>query len=154
MKLLAALVAALLVAGCGVRASGTIPGGPAPKVSAAGTPFFFVRDGKVSLVLRLGAVPSSPLDALKVLVAGPDSKERAAGLSTEIPWNVTPIAVDLRDSYTVSIRIADADLSDLAGEQLTCTAIANLRPGQSNVSSAVLLIGDQRRDSSCPVLTS
>jgi hypothetical protein len=154
MKLLSALVAVLLVAGCGVRASGTIPGGPAPKVSAAGIALFFVSGGNVSLVMReWTAALASPTDAVSLLAAGPNPTERAAGLTTEVSQKITSVEVDLADSNTVAIRIpiAPGDLSSLAVEQLACTAIANLGPGQSDVYTAVVIGGGQQRSSNCSV---
>ncbi|WP_163509186.1 hypothetical protein [Fodinicola acaciae] len=152
MKILSILLAVLLVAGCGVRASGTIPGGPAPNVSAVGIALFFVSNGKVSLVLRPGPEPPLP-EILNTLGAGPNAFERAAGFSTAIPAKAAPITVMMDESSVdVHISMAPSALSELAVEQLACTALANqptVAPG-----GEVRLAGDgQRIDISCPQIS-
>lgn len=152
MKILTALVAVLLVAGCGVRASGTIAGGPAPKVSLAGTPLFFVSNGKVSMVLR----PTPPLSApesLNLLAAGPNAAERAAGFGTELPAKLRPpFMVYNSEEYVITVRISlnPQDLSELAAEQIVCTIEAS-RTSRSG-SQFVIDGPNNRREASCPLL--
>jgi hypothetical protein len=133
----AALVAAvLLVAGCGVRPSGVILGGPAPTVASAAQ-LYLVFGGRITPVLR----PNPPsADALTLLAAGPTTAERNQGYTTEVPVG---IALDATGS-TVAVSVDVTTLSPNAFDQIVCTA----SPGSTPV--VVTGGGQSRGPRSCP----
>lgn len=124
MKSVLLLLLLLALTACGVRPSGTIPGGPAPREEIApGTALFLLDGTTLTRVIR----PAGTTPPLELLAAGPTSEELAEGLTTEIPPSAAPITMAMSaDGVTVRISSALKDLSSLAQAQLVCTAI----PGQ------------------------
>ncbi|GAA2425360.1 hypothetical protein GCM10010191_42070 [Actinomadura vinacea] len=84
-----ATVLAFGAAGCGVRPTGVVRAGPAPRAAAdpSNNVIYLIRNGKLSPVARPG-VPGLPEFVLNQLVQGPTEAERRAGLRSEIPGNV------------------------------------------------------------------
>jgi hypothetical protein len=148
-------VAALLLAGCGIRETDVIEaGGPAnvPYVSDYAVQsllFFRLPHGELVPVVRaLGSYeganyqprPASPEKVLTALLGGPTKKEKAVGLSTALP-PVTGGSVRLRGSagavgpgdgpgsvggdVTLSLPLPLAPLDATAVRQLICTAAYN-----------------------------
>jgi hypothetical protein len=131
------LVIVLLVAGCGVRPSSVVEGGPAPTV-AAGATLFLVSGGHVTPVLR--PKPDSS-DLLALLAAGPTAVERDQGYTSEVPAGVALSAAASEVSVSVDVR----SLSALAVDQIVCTAAPDSTP--------VTLVGGgaSRGPQVCPV---
>ncbi|MFK0115387.1 hypothetical protein [Streptomyces sp. NPDC090994] len=137
------LGAACPLTACGIPATGVIEAGapasgvrkpvtaatrpttPVPETSAAAVPLYFVRNGTLVPVIRTAAVPADPASAVSLLFQGPDSEERALGLTTELPRAVAMPAVRT-DGATVAIGLpaGATALSDTAVAQLACTAAA------------------------------
>ncbi|MFF0869740.1 hypothetical protein ACFYUV_48855 [Nonomuraea sp. NPDC003560] len=126
-----ALAAGLLalVAGCGVRPSDVIAVGQPPKGTVALTTtiiLYLVKDGRLSAVTRPSARPLFRTERLALLAAGPIEKERALGLSTEVPPEADPflVTVKARDRMVLTPSAPGGDLSPLAVQQIVCTAAA------------------------------
>ncbi|TDC30702.1 hypothetical protein E1211_23745 [Micromonospora sp. 15K316] len=122
--LLVALSVLALVAGCGVRPSAVITGGPAPVGPAHGTGLFFVTKRGLTLVLR-PEVPSGSIDdALALLFAGPDPVEQLQGYRSEIPPDVRARTVTVTGAWGTTVRIKGdvGTLPDAAVDQIVCTA--------------------------------
>ncbi|HEX6340349.1 hypothetical protein [Umezawaea sp.] len=133
MKRAAALAAVLLVAGCGVRPSGVIVGGPAP-TAAAVISVYFVSGGRVAPVPRPGSA-----SALAQLAVGPTTAEREQGYATEVPAGAV---LDAAGS-TVTVSVDVTSLSANAVDQIVCTTAAG---------SVTLVGGGQSRGPlACPV---
>ncbi|MEV3987059.1 hypothetical protein [Nonomuraea sp. NPDC049758] len=126
-----ALAAGLLalVAGCGVRPSDVIGVGEPPKGAVALTTtiiLYLVKDGRLSAVTRPSARPLFRTERLALLAAGPTEKERALGLSTEVPPEADPflVTVKARGRMVLTPSAPGGDLSPLAVQQIVCTAAA------------------------------
>jgi hypothetical protein len=139
------LVVALL-AGCGVRPSAVITGGPAPTAAVGGVRIYLISDGEPMLVLR-GGKPVAPTDVLSMLAAGPTDTERARGLSSEVPGELVPAKVGFEpDGTVVSVGTDVRTLSVLGVVQIVCTVQA-----MSTTAPVTLISGGQRRGPlSCP----
>lgn len=121
--LLVPLLIALLGAGCGVRPSGVIRGGPAPTAPVEGANLYFVADSSLRLVRRSTRQHLSPTQTLALLQDGPDREERAANLTSEIPTGLDPVTVSIDASGNVGV-VVSADvttLSAMAIDQIVCT---------------------------------
>ncbi|MEV0002708.1 GerMN domain-containing protein [Micromonospora sp. NPDC050980] len=140
-RLVPALLAVVLLAGCGVPVDdeprlvreppGRFPTTPAGTPTAdpdgrAGEPFCFVRDGGLAVVKRrVDGLPG--VDAhLQHLLAGPDSAERRSGLATALPGTVAVAGATLAGSVaTVDVREAGQDVGRndevLAFGQIVCS---------------------------------
>jgi hypothetical protein len=67
----------------------------------------------------------TPVEAVTLLAAGPDTQEKAQGLRTEVPTNVTPMNVTTNASGTIlDVAIDPNSLSIMAISQLVCTALS------------------------------
>src|SRR5262245_23209562 len=97
---------ALLTAGCGVRPTGVITGGPAPTGRAfarpgepappgpaRSAPLYFLADSSLTPVLRHTRQSLSPTQTLTLLQQGPDADELAASLTSDVPTGLDPISV-------------------------------------------------------------
>jgi hypothetical protein len=137
---LIAVLTAVLAAGCGIRPSGVITGGPAPAVPVVdgppapwGTTLYFLADSSLRRVLRPTRQLLSPTQALTLLQDGPDGAERPTGLTSEVPTGLDPVSVTTDASGDVDVVVA-ADvttLSDTAVDQIVCTvreALATAAP--------------------------
>jgi hypothetical protein len=134
-----AIIAVLLVVSCGVRPSGVIRGGQAPTGTVAGAQVYLVRNARVTSVTRLGSLPA---EALALLAAGPTRDEEANGITTELPSGLTLTALD----GTVTVSADVSQLSELAVEQIVCTASVT-----GGFSPVTLVGGGQTRGpAKCP----
>lgn len=119
-------VAVVVLAGCGVRPSAVIPGGPAPSGAVVSGPpggeaLYFVLAGQPTAARR-DVAPTDPAGLLRLLAAGPDDAERAAGLTTEVPGNAAPLSVAVDASgVTVALGLDVLALSTMATQQIACT---------------------------------
>jgi hypothetical protein len=127
---LIAVLTAVLAAGCGVRPSGVITGGPAPVVPAVDGPpapwgavLYFLADSALRKVLRPTRQRLSPAQALALLQDGPVGDERAANLTTEVPTGLDPVSVTTAASGDVDVVVSVdvSTLSDTAVDQIVCT---------------------------------
>jgi hypothetical protein len=131
--LAAGLVSLVAMAGCGVRPSGVITGGNPP--SGAVEPnttitLYLVKNGRLSAVSRPGPAPSHA-DTLALLAAGPNPREQALGLTTDVPHGSGPFSVTAKSAghLVVTVSTPAGELSTLAVGQIVCTATAMLSPG-------------------------
>ncbi|MFJ2740275.1 hypothetical protein ACIO3O_11455 [Streptomyces sp. NPDC087440] len=159
----AGALAALLLAGCGIRETDVIEaGGPATVDSYAqhgvdALLFFRQPSGELAPVLRpMGRLGSSaehfepqPAAADKILtalIAGPNRTERAAGFTSALPAARTPDRFSVAgpgsgagegpraDDITVSLPFGVDELDPTGVRQLICTAAyGEEREGRSNV---------------------
>jgi hypothetical protein len=114
---------AVLVAGCGVRPSGVITGGPAPTEQVRGPVLYFLADSSLTPVLRPARQPLWPTQVLALLQHGPNSDERAANLTSEVPTGLDPVTVTSDPSGNVHV-VVSADVTTLpalAVDQIVCT---------------------------------
>ncbi|GGT00275.1 hypothetical protein ACFFV7_31600 [Nonomuraea spiralis] len=140
-RLLAAgLVPLAVLTGCGVRPSGVITGGAPPKgavVPTSTVTLFLVKNGRVSAVTRLGG-RLSQADRLTLLAAGATDRERAHGLTTDVPPEAGPFSVssDPAGQLVVTLATPAGELSTLAVEQIVCTASVPAPEGPVRVTVA------------------
>ncbi|MFD7712013.1 hypothetical protein [Streptomyces sp. NPDC059786] len=168
----------LALTACGIPETGVVeagePGtGVVPAITAA-TPateapadatvkivLYFVRDGSLVPVTHVVPGPADPARAVQLLFYGPSARERADGLTTDLPGaDAAPTL--LTDGATVTVRLPEAvgELSETGIDQLACTAAAarlrqdpDLGPVQVQVTvrqSGGRLAG--RSSDSCPGL--
>ncbi|WP_395576308.1 hypothetical protein [Streptomyces sp. BK79] len=145
---LALLLGALLIplAACGIPATGVVEAGepasgvlepgtatPSPAESAAvpvaTVPLYFVADGTVVAVSREVPGATDLGSTVLMLLKGPDGRERARGLTTELPASAAAPTVRT-DGAAVVVQLprGAGSLSDTAVDQLACTvAVARLR---------------------------
>lgn len=133
------LAVSVSLAGCGVRPSGAIKGVPAPDGDVEGTVLFLLSGGRPTAVVRPSTVAASPIEALKMLAAGPNDQERVQGLTSEVPQDAVPADVSVGSAgATVTLSINASGLSTVAIEQIACTVAPEV---------PVIVVGNgQRRD--------
>jgi hypothetical protein len=136
--LAAGLVPLVAVAGCGVRPSDVIPAGDPPSGAVAptwATRLYLVQNGRLSQVQRPGP-PLSPADTLTLLAAGPSSRERKRGLTTEVPPEAGPFSVTVEPAGHVRVTLSTpvSALSALAIDQIVCTTAATAPQGPGQVT--------------------
>ncbi|MGH3243392.1 MAG: hypothetical protein ACRDNL_23645 [Spirillospora sp.] len=134
-RTLLALVALLIVAGCGIRPTGIIDAGEPPSANgaAADITVYLARGGKLWPVRRPG-VPGQPYLAIEQLAVRPTEQERAAGLHTEVghalhAYTVTAASelLDTRSTLVVganAVKARPSPWSPIAVAQIACTAQA------------------------------
>ncbi|MGW7051291.1 hypothetical protein [Streptomyces sp. NPDC054887] len=134
VRALALASASLLLAGCGIRASEVVEaGGPAVADVAKddGMLLFFVGpDGSSIPVVRfIDSTPAAvPTDKrLAALLNGPTPEEHAAGITTGLPTDRTPVTVEpvagggKRARVRVTVGFAVRSLDAASVRQLVCT---------------------------------
>jgi hypothetical protein len=157
IALLTALLTAVVSAGCGVRPSGVITGGPAPtkqmvdgRAPAWGSTLYFVAGSALAPVVRPTRQRLPPAQVLALLQDGPDGDERAAALTSEVPAGLAPVAVTADAAGNVEVLVA-ADvtaLSATAVDQIVCTVRDALpTPAAVTVSSGTASRGPR----TCPL---
>jgi hypothetical protein len=130
------VLVAVLSAGCGVRPSGVISGGPAPSGPALvrpgalpptrpadGVALYFLADSSLTPVLRQTRQRLSATQTLALLQDGPTSDDRAANLTSEVPTGLDPVTVAIDASGNVEV-VVTADVTTLsatAADQIVCT---------------------------------
>ncbi|MGH3875844.1 MAG: GerMN domain-containing protein [Actinophytocola sp.] len=131
---LIAVLGVVLTAGCGVRPTGVITGGPAPTGHAFGRPaappgrgegaaLYLLADSALTPVLRPTRRPVSLTQTLELLQDGPNVDERAANLTSEVPAGLDPVTVttDASGDVTVLVSADVRTLSTAAVDQIVCT---------------------------------
>lgn len=117
------VLVAALGAGCGVRPSGVITGGPAPTAQAEGATLYLLDDSSLRIVRRATRQHLSPTQTLALLQGGPDHEELAANLTSDVPAGLDPVSVTTDASGDVHVLVsADVTtLSTAAVDQIVCT---------------------------------
>ena len=154
---------AVLGAGCGVRPSGVITGGPAPTVAVdrpglpappappgEGAVLYFVANSSLTPVLRPTRTHLSLKQTLALLLDGPDGDERAANLTSEVPTGLGPVtvAVDASGNVDVVVSADVTTLSTTAVDQIVCT----VRDAMPTAAPITLTSGATAREPrTCPV---
>ncbi|WP_238013642.1 hypothetical protein KZZ52_54725 [Dactylosporangium sp. AC04546] len=119
-----AVLAATLLTGCGVRPSGVITGGPAPRASGGWVRLYFLKDGTLTPVLRRADPGTRPAQTLGLLLAGPAADERADGYTTDVPADLGPVGVQAGElAATVTVAGDPVALSATAAGQIACTVV-------------------------------
>ncbi|MEV0404630.1 hypothetical protein [Actinoallomurus sp. NPDC050550] len=123
-----ALGAALCaLAGCGVRPTGVVNAGEAPKATATSLPHaqvYFLLDGRPTPVTRTVA-PWDTQAVFDALLAGPTAQERERGLRTELTPDMTIRVIGSRAVFVESTAFAKQAMPGYF--QVYCTAL--LLPG-------------------------
>lgn len=140
------VLTAVLAAGCGVRPSGVITGGPAPTGQAEGATLYLIADSSLRMVRRATRQHLSPTQTLALLQRGPEDDERAADLTSEVPAGLDPVAVttDAAGNVDVVVSTDVTTLSPAAVDQIVCTvrdALSTTAP--VTVTSAAATRGPQ-----------
>jgi hypothetical protein len=114
---------AVLTAGCGVRPSGVITGGPAPTAPAEGVSLYFLANSALVRVHRPTPQHLSPTQAVALLQGGPSGDDGFANLTSEVPTRLDPVTVTTDASGNVDVVVtADVTtLSTTAVDQIVCT---------------------------------
>ncbi|MEU6789244.1 GerMN domain-containing protein [Nonomuraea angiospora] len=145
--LAAGLLTLATMTGCGVQPSDAIPAGPPPSGPIAPplkVTLYLVKNGRLSMVARPG-YRLSPADTLALLAAGPTPREKARGLTTDVPPQAVPFSMT---PSQVTLSTPAGDLSALAIDQIVCTAAA-LAP-ETPVQITVVGAGQDLGPRSCP----
>jgi hypothetical protein len=155
--LVALMVFALPVTGCGIRASDVVEVGDPATVDVAGrqgTLLYFISSSSPGTLLPVirqidiptetassgtGDLKGSSGKALVLLFAGPSRTERDAGMATELPQNHVGLSMAVtRNGVLVRLDGPVTGLSGLAQQQLICTAAHS---GVPDPGAAVTLSG-------------
>jgi hypothetical protein len=140
----------VLTAGCGVRPSGVITGGPAPTEQVRGIRLYFLANSSLTPVIRPMRQPLWPTQILALLQQGPSGDERAANVTSEVPLGLDPVAVTTDASGNVDV-VVSADvttLSSTAVDQIVCT----VRDALSTTAPITLTSGAATRGpQTCPL---
>ncbi|GIF48320.1 hypothetical protein DFJ67_3394 [Asanoa ferruginea] len=144
---MAALLVTFVLAGCGVRPSEVISGGPAPANTISGVRLYLISDGQPTLVARALKPLQQPADIVDLLAAGPTATERDAGFTSEVPAGIAPAKVS-NDGTTTSVGLSTdvATLSVLAVNQIVCTVQASVADGPVTLVS----VAHRRGPLTCP----
>ncbi|MFI7673185.1 hypothetical protein [Actinophytocola sp. NPDC049390] len=151
------VVAALLLAGCGVEPSGPAAGGEAPTGVARGVTLYFV-DARHQLQPRLRQTDrlGTISEAMSLLLTGPGDSglrtEIAAGTVTRVGVTTEPDVIQLMVPFTVH------DVTRLGIHQLVCTALGvHVQSGGSRTVKVrvrfVQPTPESDRERSCPLIT-
>ncbi|MEV4020412.1 hypothetical protein AB0J35_59035 [Nonomuraea angiospora] len=151
--LAAGLITLLAAAGCGVRPTDVVPAGDPPSGRVEPTTtitLYLIKNGRLSAVTRPGGPPLSITDKLALLATGPTPREKARGLTTDVPPGADPFSVTAEpaDHLVVNQSTPASELSTLAIKQIVCTAAATA-PG-SIVEITVVGAGQSVDRRSCP----
>ncbi|WP_326951389.1 hypothetical protein OG439_22955 [Amycolatopsis sp. NBC_01307] len=133
MKKLLVLAALLLVGACGVKPTPVVPAGPAPTLRNPATnglgtdlTLYFVLDGRVTPVTRSTGDAVGVSEALATLLGGPSYAETADGYATMLPAETGPITLSSGTPTTITFSFPLKRLTQIAVNQLVCTAVAAL----------------------------
>jgi len=148
---------AVLCAGCGVRPSGVITGGPAPTAQlpapadpAKDVTLYFVAGSLLAPVVRPTRQRLRPTQVLALLQLGPSSEERAANLTSQVPGGLRAdtVTVDASGNVHVVVKADVTKLSATAVDQIVCT----VRDALPATGPVTLVSGTTTRGPrSCPI---
>lgn len=122
MKRICAVLAVLLLTGCGIRPSVVTGGGEAPTGVAPGVTLYFIdAQGTLRRQPRQTGHLGTISDALALLLTGPAGSGRRTGIAptanTRVGVTTTPGVIELRLPLTVR------DVTPLGIDQIVCTAL-------------------------------
>jgi hypothetical protein len=154
----ALLVAALLVAGCGIQPSGVTEVGDAPPTGVAAGVTLYLVDDEHHLVpdQRETGQLGTTVEALALLLAVSDQPE----LHTEIrDTSVTRVFVQIVPGLiTLRVPLTRSDMTATGVDQIVCTAIASVvqagasRATKVNIQFTEAPAADQQSLRTCPVI--
>lgn len=123
MRIVLAVLAVSLLAGCGIQPTGVVDAGePAEGVPAGGVVYLLGPDGQLLPVQRAGLSTGGPREAVESLLAGPDDAERAAGYRTALPDGVTVLGeASVGPGIALTFSADPNEFAELALTQLGCT---------------------------------
>src|SRR5579859_6227109 len=125
MKRVMLLAAVLLLSGCGIPATGVIQSGdPATGVTPVGPVLYFVIDGHLVPTSSPTATPTDTGAAVKLLLSGPDMRERRLGMTTALSDVPAPAVTVNGAEVTLQLPTGTRPLPSIALRQLICTAAA------------------------------
>ncbi|MFH8747148.1 hypothetical protein ACH4GK_07905 [Streptomyces rimosus] len=134
--LLALLLLALLLTGCGISPTGYVQAGaPAQGIRQPGTAtytarIFFLSPLGIHAAARPADGPVGPQEALDLLVKGPTEAERARGLVSVVPQMPGRLtAVPANGAVSVYLPMPVARMEAAAVHQIACTAGNAALPG-------------------------
>ncbi|MFD8169291.1 hypothetical protein ACFV2W_22855 [Streptomyces cellulosae] len=124
-----------MLTGCGVPTSDVIeagapasgmPGPPVPTADVAEpatVPLFFLTDGELTAYPRPATDAADLTSVVRLLLEGPNEKERAVSATTALPRLSSAPSVTVTDGSTIKVTLPDAPtpVSREALLQLTCT---------------------------------
>ena len=139
------VLVALLAAGCGIRPSVVITGSPARGGPSEGVRLYLIRGGTLVLVVRPAREAVPPVEALRLLAAGPDVHEQGEGFTSEVPADALPaseVAASADGSHlSVTMSGAVTTLSATAVNQIICTLDSAAAAGRGQKFAAFALSG-------------
>ncbi|MGP4043283.1 hypothetical protein [Streptomyces sp. 2A115] len=114
---------ALVLSSCGIPSTGVVEAGEGANGIRASQALYFVRAGTLLAVRRPASDPSGVDKSVEMLFGGPDARERAKGMTTELPPLMAPPTVRT-DGARVSVELSreTGPLTDTAAAQVICTA--------------------------------
>ncbi|MGW3709645.1 GerMN domain-containing protein [Streptomyces albogriseolus] len=134
MRRLGAAALMMALTGCGVPTSDVIETGapasgmpgPAPTrtlAEPATVPLFFLKDGEPTAYPRPATDAGDLTSVVRLLLEGPNEKERAASATTDLPRLTGAPSVTVTDGVTITVTLPDTPtpVSREALLQLTCT---------------------------------
>ncbi|MGA5276971.1 hypothetical protein ACPCKL_24980 [Streptomyces cellulosae] len=134
MRRLSAMALLLVLTGCGVPASDVIEAGapargipgPAPTEAVAEpatAPLFFLTEGELTAYPRPAGDAADLTSLIRLLLEGPNEKERATSATTDLPRLSEAPSVTLTDGATITVSLPNTStpVSRTALLQLTCT---------------------------------
>ena len=138
-----AVLAVLVVTGCGVRPSGIVEAGPPPADTNTRPILVFVsQTGGLQQVRRAQENRKpSVADALELLFAGPTELEREDGLHTALPPITGPVEFTVA-GQVATLPIAVTALSEQAQDQIVCTVLSTLLIGGQRHLVPQVRLGD------------
>ncbi|WP_053734984.1 GerMN domain-containing protein [Nocardia sp. NRRL S-836] len=129
------VLALVVLAACGIRPTGVIPGLEAPSgpVENPTPSIYWVADGQVVPVARVqGSLTGR--DVVALLAQGPSTAEQERGLRTEVPFDAAPATVDrVADGLDVTVSTDVSLLSANAVRQIVCTLLDVQAVGSVNL---------------------
>ncbi|WP_158713352.1 hypothetical protein [Streptomyces sp. NRRL F-525] len=133
--------AALVLAGCGIPATGVVQAGdPATGVRPTAV-LYFIADDQLVPVYREMTDPVHVNTAMELLLAGPDGRDRRRGLTTAFARMSTPTFSTDGDRVSVQLSPHSAPLVPIATRQLICTvAEARLSDAPDTVRTGVTVV--------------
>jgi hypothetical protein len=160
-------VAVLALTSCDIPATGVVEaGGPASGIPST-TAVYLVQDGALVVLARKVSVAGDVGTAVRALLQGPTSQERAKGVSTRLfreSQQVAETATEFvrvttaQDTVHVELPLYTAKLTPVAESQLICTAARAYllsRPDLDSVTVTVTAAGGRPivgTDEGCPEL--
>ncbi|MEV0224368.1 hypothetical protein [Streptomyces sp. NPDC050704] len=118
---------AFLLSSCGIPSTGVVEAGEGATGIRASRVLYFVRAGTLIAVQRPTSDPIGVDKSVVMLFGGPEARERATGVTTELP-PVAAIPMVRTDGARVSVELSrdTRPLTTTAAAQVICTAAAAL----------------------------